>query len=46
MAKLLQLYRDHRHTVDESFGAFAERFSIPTMQGLLEQPPGRQDSIV
>ena len=40
MASLLQLYRDHRHTVDESFGAFAERYSIPTLQGLLKQSPG------
>ncbi len=40
MASLLQVYRDHRQTVDEAFGAFADRNSIPTLQGLLKPPPG------
>jgi ferredoxin-nitrite reductase len=40
MAILLQVYRDHRHTVEEAFGAFADRYSIPTLQGLLKPPPG------
>jgi ferredoxin-nitrite reductase len=40
MARLLQVYRDHRHTVDEAFGAFADRNSLPTLQGLLKPPPG------
>ena len=32
IAKLLVLYQQHRATLDESFGAFAARFLIPTMQ--------------
>jgi ferredoxin-nitrite reductase len=40
MASLLQVYRDHRHTVDEAFGAFADRYSIPSLQELLQQSPG------
>jgi ferredoxin-nitrite reductase len=40
MGRLLQVYRARRRTADESFGAFAERHSVPTLQGLLGQPPG------
>jgi ferredoxin-nitrite reductase len=40
MARLLQVYRDNRHTVDESFGDFAERYSIPSLQELSKQSPG------
>jgi hypothetical protein len=40
MASLLQVYRDNRQTVDESFGAFADRYSIPTLQELLKQSQG------
>jgi ferredoxin-nitrite reductase len=39
MARLLQVYRDHRHSGDESFAAFAERSAISTLQGLLQQSP-------
>jgi ferredoxin-nitrite reductase len=40
MARLLQVYRDHRHTVDEPFGVFADRSSIPTLQEFLTRSPG------
>jgi hypothetical protein len=40
MTSLLQVYRDHRHRVDESFGDFAERHSIPSLQRLLKQAHG------
>jgi ferredoxin-nitrite reductase len=40
VASLLQVYRDNRQTVDESFGAFADRYSIPTLQKLLKQSQG------
>ena len=40
MTSLLQVYRDNRHTVDESFGDFAKRYSIPSLQRLLKQSPG------
>jgi ferredoxin-nitrite reductase len=40
IASLLQVYRANRHSVDESFGAFADRYSIPTLQGLLQQSQG------
>jgi ferredoxin-nitrite reductase len=36
MARLLDVYRQQRQTVDESFGAFAERQGIPTLQGFLQ----------
>jgi ferredoxin-nitrite reductase len=40
VARLLQLYRDHRHTVDESFQSFAERCSMATLQEVLQPSPG------
>jgi ferredoxin-nitrite reductase len=40
MTSLLQVYRDNRHTVDESFGDFAKRYSIPSLQRLLKRSPG------
>jgi ferredoxin-nitrite reductase len=40
LTSLLQVYRDHRHRVDESFGDFAERYSIPSLQRLLKQAHG------
>jgi ferredoxin-nitrite reductase len=40
MANLLQVYRDHRQHVDEAFGAFADRLSIPSLQALLRHAPG------
>jgi ferredoxin-nitrite reductase len=46
MAKLLRVYRAHRQSRDESFGAFVDRHSIAALQGLLEQAPDLQDSLV
>jgi ferredoxin-nitrite reductase len=40
MTSLLHVYRDNRHTSDESFGDFVERFSIPSLQRLLQQSHG------
>jgi ferredoxin-nitrite reductase len=37
MVRLLQVYREHRQAADESFGAFAERHSIATLQRFLQQ---------
>jgi ferredoxin-nitrite reductase len=36
MATLLHVYREHRQTADEAFGTFADRHSIPSLQGLLK----------
>lgn len=40
MTRLLQVYRDHCQSSDESFGVFAERHSIARLQGFLQQAPG------
>jgi ferredoxin-nitrite reductase len=40
IASLLRVYRANRQSIDEPFGAFADRHSIPTLQGLLKQSQG------
>jgi ferredoxin-nitrite reductase len=40
MTSLLHVYRDKRHTVDESFGDFVERYPIASLQRLLTQSQG------
>jgi ferredoxin-nitrite reductase len=36
--KLLTLYKQHRETLDESFGEFTNRFSIPSLKQLMTSP--------
>jgi ferredoxin-nitrite reductase len=39
IGNLLHVYRDKRQTVEESFGAFADRYSVPALQDLLKKLP-------
>jgi ferredoxin-nitrite reductase len=35
IARLLHVYRQHRRTPDETFGAFADRYTMTALQRLL-----------
>jgi hypothetical protein len=39
IARLLHVYREHRRTPEETFGAFADRYTMTVLQHLLHPTP-------